>query len=245
MMVYYTRQAPGVHPGGAIKNTDGIISEMMKKYDTVVFDMDGTILDTLDDLTDSVNYVMAKHGYPPRTKDEVRSFVGNGITPLLERSLPNGRISDFDILLSEYVAHYKANMQNKTAPFPGAIPLLQSLKEQGFKMAVVSNKFDHAVRELNKKFFGEYIKIAIGESASVKKKPAPDSVFTALDRLHSTPDRSVYIGDSEVDIKTAQNAGLTSIGVTWGFRDRSVLLDAGADHIIDAPNELLRILEEE
>ncbi len=208
----------------------------------MIFDMDGTLLNTLDDLTDSVNYVLRKHGFPKRTRQEVKSFVGNGITPLLERSLPNGRIANFDILLSEYVAHYRANMQNKTAPYPGILSLLKKLTEKGFHLAVVSNKIDKAVRDLNQKYFGSYISVAIGESDSIKKKPAPDSVFNALRRLHADAAAAVYVGDSEVDIKTAQNAGLISIGVSWGFRDKSVLSAAGADYIIDAPEELLRIL---
>jgi phosphoglycolate phosphatase len=214
----------------------------MANYDTVIFDMDGTLLDTLDDLTDSVNFVLDGHGYPKRTREEVRSFVGNGVARLVELSLPNGKDPDFDILLGEYVAHYKANMQNKTAPYPGIIPLLKKLKERSFRLAVVSNKFDKAVRDLNQKYFGSYISVAIGESDSIKKKPAPDSVFEALRHLHADPAAAVYVGDSEVDIQTAQNAGLLSIGVTWGFRDKSVLSAAGANHIIDTPKDLFEIL---
>lgn len=214
----------------------------MANYDTVIFDMDGTLLNTLDDLTDSVNFVLDGHGFPKRTREEVRGFVGNGVARLVELSLPNGKGPDFDILLGEYVAHYKANMQNRTAPYPGILPLLKKLKEKGFKLAVVSNKFDKAVRDLAQKYFGSYISVAIGESDSIKKKPAPDSVFEALRHLRADPAAAVYVGDSEVDIQTAQNAGLLSIGVTWGFRDKSVLSAAGANHIIDTPQDLLDML---
>jgi phosphoglycolate phosphatase len=187
---------------------------------------------------------MEKHGYPVRTKDEVKMDVGNGVARLVENSLPCGKNTpDFNAILEEYIVHYKANMFNKTAPFPGIPGLLLSLKKKGYKLAVVSNKLDSAVRELNQKYFSETIRVAIGQSESVKKKPAPDSVFTALRQLGATADQAVYVGDSEVDIKTAQNAGLMSVGVTWGFRDRSVLSEAGADHIIHVPEELLSTLE--
>jgi phosphoglycolate phosphatase len=217
----------------------------MGNFNTVVFDMDGTILDTLGDLTASVNYVLEKRGYPPRTRDEVKEIVGNGVINLLTLSLPEGIMpADFDVMLEEYLAHYKENMHKKTAPFPGILALLKTLREKGYKIAVVSNKMDKAVQSLNQHYFGEYIKVAIGESEGVKRKPAPDSVFKALAELGAFAHSAVYVGDSEVDIKTAQNAGLPSIGVTWGFRDRSVLIEAGADHIINAPEEILGILDE-
>lgn len=217
----------------------------MKNFDTIIFDMDGTILDTLGDLTASVNYVLQKRGFPLKTKEDVKKIVGNGVASLVENSLPGAaKTPDFETILQEYITHYKANMFNQTAPFPGVPGLLQTLKEKGYKMAVVSNKMDSAVRELNEIYFSDTIKIAIGLSESVDKKPAPDSVFRALRELGASADGAVYIGDSEVDVKTAQNAGLISIGVTWGFRDRSVLVEAGADHIIDAPEEILDIVGE-
>jgi len=216
----------------------------MAKYDTVIFDMDGTILDTLDDMTDSVNYVMEKHGFPARTKAEVKNIVGNGVASLVQNALPDGiSMQDFNTVLQEYIDHYKSNMFNKTAPFPGIPALLCSLQAKGYNMAVVSNKLHSAVVELNRVFFSETIPVAIGQSEDVHKKPAPDSVFKALKELGASPGKALYVGDSEVDVQTARNAGLVSVGITWGLRDRSVIMDAGADFIIDAPQDLLRILD--
>jgi phosphoglycolate phosphatase len=215
----------------------------MKKFNTVIFDMDGTLLNTLDDLTISVNYIMKKKGFPPRSIEEVKDMVGNGVSRLLQSALPDAKKTpDFEQLLNEYITHYKANMYNHTAPYPGIMELLSTLSSQGCKLAVVSNKMDKAVRELNQKYFQDYIKIAIGESAGIQRKPAPDTVFEAIRELGASTEQAVYVGDSEVDIQTAANAGLTSIGVTWGFRDKPVLQEAGADYIIDSPEDLLCIL---
>lgn len=216
----------------------------MGNFKTIIFDMDGTILDTLGDLAASVNYVLKKHGFPLKTLDDVRKIVGNGVASLVENSLPDGaRTPDFNTILQEYIVHYKANMTVQTAPFPGVPGLLQTLKQRGYKMAVVSNKLHSAVRELNDIYFSDTIKVAIGLSESVNKKPAPDSVFRALRELGAPAEGAIYVGDSEVDVMTAQNAGLPSIGVTWGFRDRSVLVETGADHIADTPEEILAILD--
>ncbi len=192
---------------------------------------------------DSVNYSMAAHGFPERSLEEIRRFVGNGVGKLIERSVPNGVNNPlFEDSLNIFKAHYSKNMQNKTAPYKGIIELLKKLKEEGFKLAVVSNKFDAAVKALVKDFFGDYIKVAIGESDTVLSKPAPDTVFKALEELHSIPEKAVYVGDSEVDVKTAKNSNLICIGVTWGFRDRDVLMNEGAEYIIDQPQELLGII---
>lgn len=215
----------------------------MKKYDTVIFDMDGTLLNTLEDLSDSVNFIMEMYGFPRRTVQEIRSFVGNGVARLIELSIPDGRSNPmYEKCLGDYRIHYSKNMQNKTDAYEGIRELLRQLSEQNYKVAIVSNKFDKAVKELNKVYFGEYINVAIGESDNISKKPAPDTVFKALEELGSAPDKAVYVGDSEVDVKTARNSGTTSIGVTWGFRDREVLEQEGADYVIDKPCELIKII---
>ena len=213
------------------------------KYNTIVFDMDGTLLNTLEDLTDSVNYALQICGYTQRTLDEVRRFVGNGVRVLMNQAVPAGT-SDEDIVkcLTIYRKHYSENMQHKTRPYEGINELLKSLKEKDIKLAIVSNKYDSAVKALCKDYFQDFIRIAIGESPEVDKKPAPDSVFTALEQLGAVKEESLYVGDSEVDVQTARNAGLKCIGVTWGFRDREVLAAEGADIIIDRPQELLEYL---
>ncbi len=216
----------------------------MKKYDTVVFDLDGTLLNTLDDLADSVNYAMHKYGFPCRELDEVRNFVGNGVGRLMELSIPDGLNNpQYEKCLADFRSHYSGNMQNRTAAYEGINELLAELKEKGYKLAIVSNKFDKAVKGLNKVYFEDYIKVAIGESEDIRRKPAPDTVFQALEELGSTTSSVIYVGDSEVDVKTAKNSGIVCVGVTWGFRGREVLKREGADFIIDKPRELLRILE--
>lgn len=215
----------------------------MKKYDTVIFDLDGTLLNTLDDLTDSVNYALELNDFPARTIEEVRSFVGNGVARLMELSIPYGLDNpQYDKCLADFRNHYSENMQNKTGTYNGILELLKELSTEDYKLAIVSNKFDSAVKGLNQIYFKEYIKVAIGESKNVSKKPAPDTVLKALEELNSTTDKAVYVGDSEVDVKTAKNSGLICVGVTWGFRDREILEQEGADYIIDRPEELLKIL---
>lgn len=215
----------------------------MKEYDTVIFDLDGTLLNTLQDLTDSVNFALALYGLPCREMAEVRSFVGNGVARLMELSIPHGfNNPQYEKCLADFRNHYLGNMQNKTDAYKGIMELLGQLSKEDYKIAIVSNKFDKAVKELNQVYFGEYIKVAIGESENVSKKPAPDTVFKALEELGSTADKAVYVGDSEVDVKTAKNSGIMCVGVTWGFRDRAVLEHNGADYIIDRPQDLLKII---
>jgi phosphoglycolate phosphatase len=215
----------------------------MKKYDTVIFDLDGTLLNTLEDLVDSVNFALTLYGFPCKKMEEVRSFAGNGVARLIELSIPNGSNNpQYEKCLADFRLHYSKNMQNKTIAYDGIGELLGRLAKENFKIAIVSNKFDAAVKELNQVYFKEYIKLAIGESEDVLKKPAPDMLFKAIEELGTTGDKTVYIGDSEVDVKTAQNSGITSIGVTWGFRNREVLEQEGADYIIDRPEELLKIV---
>lgn len=210
--------------------------------DTVIFDLDGTLLDTLEDLTDSVNHAMEKFGFPVHTIEEIRTFVGNGAPKLLERSIPDGVANpDYEAALTAFKAHYAEHCEDKTGPYEGVPEMLAGLKEQGYHLAVVSNKFDGAVKKLCKKYFGEFISVSIGESEEVKRKPAPDTVYRALRELGCDASHAVYVGDSEVDIQTAKNASLPCISVTWGFRTEEKLRDEGApEHMmIRTPRELV------
>ncbi len=212
-------------------------------YDTVIFDLDGTLLNTLDDLKNSVNFALEKYGFPKRSIDEIRSFVGNGVERLVMLSVPVGTDeATAGEVLAVFKAHYEKNSRVLTAPYDGIKDLLGELSRRGIKMAVVSNKFDAAVKELCSDFFGGLLAAAIGESDTVKRKPAPDSVFEALSQLGSRAECALYVGDSEVDVATAQNAGLFCVGVTWGFRSRALLEEKGADCIIERPSELLGVL---
>jgi phosphoglycolate phosphatase len=215
----------------------------MKKYDTVIFDMDGTLLNTLEDISDSVNHVLAMYGFPCRKPHEVRSFLGNGAARLMELAVPGG-ISNpqYGICLNDYCNHYQENLQNKTCVYEGVMSMLEQLSGRGYKIAIVSNKSDNAVKELAGLYFGEYVKVAIGETADIARKPAPDTVMRAIEELGSTAAKTVYVGDSEVDVETAKNCGIKCVGVTWGFRDREVLEQEGADYIIDSPQDLLKII---
>ena len=238
----------------------------MYPYDAAVFDLDGTLLNTLDDLADSTNYALSCYGYPRRTLEEVRRFVGNGVAKLIARAMPDGATEEETArCLAVFRAHYLTNMRNKTGPYLGILSLLDRLNETGIPVAVVSNKFDDAVKSLChhyfgdrvpvakivvtqalhrvvKHYFGDRVPVAIGESATVRKKPAPDSALAALDALHIPADRAVYIGDSDVDIQTAKAAGMDCISVTWGFRDADFLLANGAQRLVDTPEDLAKAL---
>lgn len=210
---------------------------------TVIFDLDGTLLNTLDDLADSVNYALGKFGFPERSLEEIKSFVGNGVRNLMQLSTPGGFDNpQFENCLETFREHYSQNMNNKTRPYDGIMELLAKLDSENYKLAIVSNKFDRAVKELAGEFFGGYIRVAIGESGIMRKKPEPDCVFEALKELGAETSEAICVGDSEVDVKTARNAGLPCIGVTWGFRSRGLLEASGADHVIDSPLELLELL---
>ena len=220
---------------------------------TVIFDLDGTLLNTLEDLADSTNYALSINGFPPRTLEEVRTFVGNGVGRLIHLAVPAGTPEQAEAkCLADFRAHYLLNMEHKTAPYPGILTLLDHLRDAGLGLAVVSNKFDGAVKGLCAAYFGARIPVAIGESLAVARKPAPDAVLRALVELEADPQgavylgcdpaRAVYIGDSDVDILTAQNAGLPCISVAWGFRSREFLLAHGAKHIADSPADLEKLL---
>lgn len=218
---------------------------MPQKIDTIIFDLDGTLLNSLTDLTNSVNYVMTTYGLPVHSEDAVRQMVGNGIGVLMEKAIPGGRdFPQFDDCLKTFQEHYEVHKSDYTKTFPGIMELLKDAAEAGYKMAVVSNKFDLAVKGLCKDFFFPYITTAIGESAQVARKPAPDTVFAAMKELNSSPEQCVYVGDSEVDMATASNSGIPCISVSWGFRSRESLLEQGApaNLIADTAADVLKVL---
>lgn len=210
------------------------------KYKLVIFDMDGTILNTLDDLADSVNAVLAKHGYPVRTLEEVRLFVGNGIRRLIERAVPDGlSVENIDRVHQDFLAYYQQHCAEKTKPYEGVTELLRRLRQAGCRTAVVSNKADRAVRELCEDYFAGLFDMAVGERDGFRRKPAADSVDYVLQALDVEKEAAVYIGDSEVDVQTAQNAGLDSIIALWGFRDRELLEQYGAEVFVETPMDCL------
>ncbi len=212
------------------------------KYTTVIWDMDGTILDTLQDLHDSVNFALDKFGMPARTFEETRRSVGNGIRRLMELSVPNGESNPlFEEAFSAFKGHYETNRKNKTRPYDGICEVLDTLKAKGIKMAVVSNKIHDAVIELAREFYPQ-MDYALGDTEGLKRKPAPDMVEKALDALGSAKSESVYIGDSEVDVLTAKNSGLDCISVLWGFRTKDELFENGAAVFAERPNELIALI---
>ena len=213
------------------------------KYDLIIFDMDGTILNTLEDLKNSLNYVLQQAGYQTRTLEEVRTFVGNGIRKTIERALPSDIEEEkIDELFSLFMDYYAIHNTDNTKPYTGVIDLLKELKHLGYKTAVVSNKQDSAVKSLCKKFFTGLFDVEIGEKENIAKKPDPDEVNEVLKILNIDRTKSIYIGDSEVDIQTAQNSKMKSIIVDWGFRDRKFLYEHGAEVIVSNPSEILDII---
>lgn len=205
----------------------------------VLFDLDGTLLDTLEDLYQSVNAALAACGFPERTRMEVRSFVGNGVRNLMVRSVSDGEENPkFEECFQKFREHYAAHLNDHTAPYAGIMELLAELKEKGIPTAVVSNKSDAAVKELCRETFGDLVPLAIGESERVKKKPAPDTVIEAAAEIGVPLKDCVYVGDSEVDLATAENAGIPCISVSWGFRDKELLESLGAKTLLDTVAEL-------
>lgn len=215
----------------------------MKTFDTVIFDMDGTILNTLEDLSDSMNYILRTHGYQERTAEACRRAVGNGAGHFLAEMLPLGKEDpEFENLLREYGSYYQTHSGIKTRPYEGILPLMEKLKERQIKMAIVSNKGDAAVKQLNQEYFGNRIATAVGEREGIRRKPEPDSVLEALNLLGSKKEQALYVGDSEVDYHTAVNAGMACALVSWGFRDREQLEALHPEYLIDCPEELLKIV---
>jgi phosphoglycolate phosphatase len=221
---------------------------MNKNFKTgVIFDLDGTLLDTLEDLYESVNYVLNKYHYPKRTKEEVRDFVGNGIKLLMKRALPdNLSEEEFSECFHLFEEYYAENLQKHTQPYPGILSLLDNLKAENVVIGLVSNKFQEGVESLNKMFFSDYIKVAIGNQEGLSPKPAPDSVNLALKHLSLSKERDLifYIGDSDVDI-TAKAARLPIISVTWGFRRKEILQELKPDYLVDYPEVILEIVRYE
>ena len=214
------------------------------KYKTFIFDLDGTLLDTLQDLANSVNFALNKKGYPVRTIDEVRMFIGNGIAKLIERAVPPGTDSDaYADTLRIFKAHYLEHLADNTRAFDGITEVVDCLKEQGCKVAVVSNKAHDAAQAVVSDYFGSRFDSVVGKMDCFPAKPAPDSVFYTMKKLGVEPEECVYIGDSDVDVETAHNAGLECIGVTWGNRDRSVLESSGAEYIADKPQDIINLMK--
>ena len=210
------------------------------KYKTLIFDLDGTLLNTLEDLTDSVNYALRKCNFPERSIDEIRRFIGNGVRILMERAVPDGITKDeYETAYKYFEGHYAKNSRNKTGPYDGVIELMHEAKKRGYKMAIVSNKIDFAVQDLRKEFFSDVVDVAVGDSADTENKPAPDMVYKAIRELGADKDTCVYIGDTDVDLATAENSGMDCISVSWGFRLRSELEGYGAKMIADTPMEIL------
>lgn len=218
----------------------------MKRYDTIVFDLDGTLLDTLEDLADAVNFALLELGLGERSLEEIRQFVGNGVRTLMERAVPGGASnSRFEKAFALFQERYAAHSADKTRPYEGVLPLLRELKERGYAMAVVSNKGDAAVKELAPRYFGDLLDAAVGEREDRPRKPAPDGVFAALKELGKGPERALFVGDSEVDAQTAMNAALPLVAVLWGFRDEACLRKQGATRFARHPRDILAFLEED
>jgi phosphoglycolate phosphatase len=217
---------------------------MHAQYDTYIFDLDGTLLNTLDDLAAAVNYALRTHGMPEHSTDEVRHFVGNGVRLLMVRAIPDGEQNPlFEETFKTFREYYMAHSLDRTRPYEGIQELLENLKSQGKRLAVVSNKFYAATQELCRHFFPDTIEVAIGEheAEGIKKKPAPDTVNEALRQLGVRKEKAVYVGDSDVDIATARNSGLRCISVLWGFRDEDFLKENGATTFVAAPLDILSI----
>lgn len=212
---------------------------------SILFDLDGTLLDTLDDLANSVNYALRTHHLPERSHTEIRSFLGNGIRNLMLDAIGRGMSDEaFEPVFQTFRTYYVEHCLDKSKPFAGIIDLLKALQQRGITMAVVSNKLHPAVVELNERFFKDYITSAVGESATVRRKPNPDAVLAALSELGCSKDEAVYVGDSEVDLHTAQNAGMQCMLVLWGFRDEDFLRSLpGASLFAQCPADILSWLD--
>ncbi|MGN0468118.1 MAG: HAD family hydrolase [Acutalibacteraceae bacterium] len=212
-------------------------------YKAVIFDLDGTLLNTLDDLAASVNYALKSFGFPERTIEEVRRFIGNGVVKLMQRATPDGiDEAKFNECFEAFRTYYLEHMTDNTAPYNGIMQLLDELKKRNIKTAVVSNKLHSGVVGLCKDFFGNSLTCAFGVENESERKPSPANVFKAFKKLGISASEAIYVGDSEVDVHTAKNSGLDCIGVTWGFRDRKELEENGAKFIVNKPMEILDIV---
>jgi phosphoglycolate phosphatase len=212
---------------------------MMKDVSTYIFDLDGTLIDSIGDLASSCNYALRKYGMPEHSVEEVRMMVGNGVKKLMERATPDGLANPlFDDVYACFRQYYMVHNLDTTRPYPGIMEALTTLKVRNKKMAVVSNKFYAATKEIVAHFFGNLIDVAIGERENIRKKPAPDTVVEAMRQLGVGREGCVYVGDSDVDIETARNIGIPCISVLWGFRSKEFLLEHGASNLISSPCEL-------
>ncbi|MDO4475214.1 MAG: HAD family hydrolase [Lachnospiraceae bacterium] len=213
------------------------------KYRLAIFDLDGTILDTLEDLTASTNAALAANALPGRNLEEVRAFVGNGIRNLIEKAVPTGTLPAMtDRVFEDFKTHYAVHCADRTCPYPGIPELIRKIREAGMKTAVVSNKGDFAVQSLCRDYFEGLLDFAVGEREGIRRKPAPDSVFECLRHFDLQVEDAVYIGDSEVDASTAANAGMDLIAVTWGFRSEEVLQGSGAKVLAHEAAQLEKLL---
>lgn len=214
-----------------------------RKYEAVIFDLDGTLLNTLEDLRESVNHALRSYGMPERSLEEIRHFVGNGVEKLIERAVLKGTEDSLrKKIFQAFKEHYAIHCNDKTDLYPGIASLLAALKEKGFQMAIVSNKLQEGVDVLHKQYFSEYLSVAIGAREGICKKPAPDTVMEALRLLGVSKEKAVYVGDSEVDIATAAHAGMNCITVAWGFRTRQEQKEAGATLFVEKPEEMISLL---
>ena len=210
---------------------------------TIIFDLDGTLLYTIEDLTDSTNFALTKLNFPTRTLEEITRFVGNGVRLLIERAVPEGTDNnDIEECLNIFKEHYSKNMFNKTKPYPDIIEMLKNMKSQGYKTAVVSNKFDTAVKELCRKYFNELIDTAVGQRKNINKKPAADGVIEVMKELGVNKEQCIFVGDSEVDIQTAENAEIPCLSVVWGYKSIDFLYSNGAETLIYSPEEILELV---
>lgn len=209
----------------------------------VIFDLDGTLLDTLDDLCNSVNYSLRTNNFPERSLAEVRTFVGNGIRLLIERSVPEGTSKELiDKTFECFKTYYAVHCNDKTKTYPGVMDMLKELKKNGYKIAVLSNKAQYAVTKLCYIYFNNLLDDAVGARENVAKKPSPDALYICAENNNINLNNVIYVGDSDVDVATANNAGVRGIAVTWGFRSRELLIKCGAENLADNTDELLQIL---
>ncbi len=216
----------------------------MRKIDTVIFDLDGTLLYTLEDLANAVNFALGEFNMPLRTIEQIQSYVGNGIRMLMTRSVPDGQDNpDFERAFEAFEKYYGEHCNDTTRAYEGVQEMLHELKEKGYLTAIVSNKIDFAVKQLRDRYFTD-VEVAIGDREGLRRKPEPDSVNQALIELGRTKEQAIYVGDSDVDIQTAQNAGLPCISVLWGFRDKTFLENHGAGLLAAKPGDVVRLIEE-
>ena len=216
----------------------------MKKYNTVIFDLDGTLLNTLKDLTDATNYALEKYGQPQHSMEDVRKFVGNGIRKLIERAVPADTPAKLhEEVFASFNRYYKQHCADSTRPYEGVPQLLQQLRAAGCRTAIVSNKADYGVQTLAKQYFDGQLDAACGERAGIAKKPAPDMLLAIMRQLKAEPASTIYIGDSDTDLDTARNAGVPCIGACWGFRGRAFLEAHGAKLLAENVSDIWEFIK--